>query len=411
MTRLAETTDFLNDPRTDRVMAALEAAGGSDCARFVGGAVRNALMGLSVEDVDIATQLDPAAVLAALEAAGLKAIPTGIEHGTVTAVCEGRPFEITTLRRDVETDGRRAVVAFSRDWREDALRRDFRLNALYADRAGCVFDPVEGGLADLEARRVVFVGDPHQRIQEDALRILRFFRFHAGYGAGDPDPAGLEACLALRDRVADLSGERLQKELLKTLAAPGVMSVLIPLLACLERVVPVADLSVEGAAASFALEPDPVARLALLILANRDAVEAACARLRLARAHQAVLMAGVNPDLSEGAALSDPRALRAAAYRLGKPVVRLALARSLLTDPVGFGARRAALEALESWSVPVFGLRGRDVKALSNLSGNQIGLALKSLEQRWIAADFPAWDFRAELRAYIDTETPCEPEA
>ena len=172
--------DWLNTPETRAVMAALEAArmGG---ARFVGGCVRNTLMGQPVDDIDIATQLKPDETLKALEAAGIRAEPTGLEHGTITAIINGEPFEITSLRRDVETDGRRAVVAFTEDWAEDAQRRDFRFNAIYADRDGRLYDPTGGGLDDAAAGRVIFIGDPDQRLREDYLRILRFFRFNAWY--------------------------------------------------------------------------------------------------------------------------------------------------------------------------------------------------------------------------------------
>ena len=211
--------EWLKLPETRAVMEALEAAGGADCARFVGGCVRNSLMGQSVDDIDIATRLQPSATMAALKARGLRAIPTGVDHGTVTAVAGGRPFEITTLRRDVETDGRRAVVAFTEDWAEDAARRDFRLNALYAGAAGCVFDPTGGGLSDAAQGRIIFVGDPEARIREDYLRILRFFRFFAWYGTGAPDAAGLAACERLSAGVERLSAERMSKELLKLLSA------------------------------------------------------------------------------------------------------------------------------------------------------------------------------------------------
>jgi poly(A) polymerase len=194
---------WMLDPATTRVMEALERAGGEDCARFVGGCVRNAILGAPVRDIDIATTLTPPQVTAALEAASLKALPTGIDHGTITAVALGRPLEITTLRRDVATDGRRAVVAFTTDWSEDAARRDFRLNALYADAAGRLYDPTGAGLADARAGAIVFVGDPVQRIREDALRILRYFRFLAWYGRGEPDPAALAAC---RDEREQLTG-------------------------------------------------------------------------------------------------------------------------------------------------------------------------------------------------------------
>jgi poly(A) polymerase len=206
-------------PPTQAVIHALEAAGGPGCARFVGGCVRDALLKRPIGDIDIATTLRPDAVTAALTAAGLKAAPTGIEHGTVTAISSGKPFEITTLRRDVETDGRRAVVAFTEDWAEDAARRDFRLNALYLQPDGTLNDPTGGGIADAHAGRIVFVGDAETRIREDYLRILRFFRFLAWFGRGEPDAAGLAACAALKDGARGLSGERVSKELLKLLAA------------------------------------------------------------------------------------------------------------------------------------------------------------------------------------------------
>lgn len=211
---------WLESQATRAVMRALEAAGGAGCARFVGGCVRNSLLGQPVDDIDIATRLRPEQTMAALKAAGLKAVPTGVEHGTVTGVSERRPYEITTLRRDVETDGRRAVVAFTEDWAEDAARRDFRLNALYADAAGTVFDPTGGGLEDAAAGRIVFVRWAETRIREDYLRILRFFRFYAWYGRGEPDAVGLAACAKLKGGMAQLSAERVSKEMLKLLTAP-----------------------------------------------------------------------------------------------------------------------------------------------------------------------------------------------
>ena len=220
MAEVLPAQPWLVHPATAAVMSALTAAGGEDCARFVGGCVRNAILGEPVRDIDIATTLIPSAVTAALKAAGLKAVPTGIEHGTITAIAQGRSFEITTLRRDVQTDGRRAVVAFTTDWAEDAARRDFRLNALYADTNGCIFDPTGDGLADARAGRIVFVGDPATRIAEDALRIPRYFRFLAWYGLGEPDHAALAACHEHRDLVTGLSSERIGHELLILLGAP-----------------------------------------------------------------------------------------------------------------------------------------------------------------------------------------------
>ena len=204
---------------TAAVLNALEAEGGPDCARFVGGCVRDALLGRPVSDVDIATTLPPDRVSRTLKAAGLRAVPTGVEHGTVTAVSGGRPFEITTLRRDVSTDGRRAVVAFTEDWLEDAERRDFTLNALYARRNGEVFDSSGRGVEDARAGRIVFMGDPVRRILEDHLRILRFFRFFAWFGRGEPDGPALAACAEHKGAIASLAAERISTELLKLLGA------------------------------------------------------------------------------------------------------------------------------------------------------------------------------------------------
>src|SRR5438270_4782423 len=187
MTESIGQRPWMTAPETAAVMDALEAAGGPSCARFVGGCVRNALMGRDVSDIDIATRLTPDQTTAALQAAGLKAVPTGVEHGTVTAVSGGKPFEITTLRRDVATDGRHALVAFTDDWGEDAARRDFTLNALYAQRDGTLFDPTGHGAADARAGRIVFVGEAEERVREDYLRILRFFRFFAWYGTAPAD--------------------------------------------------------------------------------------------------------------------------------------------------------------------------------------------------------------------------------
>src|ERR1700761_8412569 len=259
---------WLDAKATRTLIAALDAAGID--FRFVGGAVRDGLLGRKVSDIDVATPAMPEDVVRAVEAAGLKAIPTGIAHGTVTAIVARQPFEVTTLRRDVETDGRHAVVAFTDDWRADAARRDFTMNALYADRDGTITD-FFGGEDDARAGRVRFIGDPARRIEEDALRILRFFRFHAWYGRGALDPAGLTASTQLAGMIGRLSGERVRVELLKTLAAPdpapswsamieaGVMAHTVP-----------AALRVDRLSAMTALErdlrlpADPLRRLAAL---------------------------------------------------------------------------------------------------------------------------------------------------
>jgi poly(A) polymerase len=400
---------------TRAVIAALEAKGGPGCARFVGGCVRDTLLARDGPDldIDIATRLTPPEVIAALQAAGLKAVPTGVEHGTVTAVAQGRPFEITTLRRDVETDGRRAVVAFTQDWAEDAARRDFRLNALYADPDGRLHDPTGGGVDDAQAGRIVFVGEPSMRIVEDYLRILRFFRFYAAYGQGAPDAAGLAACAQHRQGLLGLSGERTAKELLKLLSPPdpraavaamtetGVLGVL------LEGAGDVARLSglieIEGDAPAPEHAPDPVLRLAALLPDDRAGVLAATGRLRLANATRDRLLAACSDGGAITADLS-PKAARAAIYRLGRATftdrVKLGWARA----PSQASAAWAALLTLaQSWTPPPFPLNGGDIKALGVSEGPKVGALRAALEAWWIAQDFAPDRAAAlaELRARV----------
>jgi len=378
---------WMASAETRAVIAALQAAGGLDAARFVGGCVRDALLRRPVSDIDIATPLTPDEVTAALKAAGLGAHPTGVEHGTVTATAKGRPFEVTTLRRDVETDGRRAVVAFTTDWAEDAERRDFRLNALYLDPEGQLYDPTGGGIADARAGRIVFVGDPETRLREDHLRSLRFFRFLAWYGKGAPDAAALAACTRLKDGVAGLSGERVSKELLKLLAAPdprpsvrlmaeaGVLGVALPQAGGLARFEALA-----------AFEADPVLRLAALLPDDRSAVAAAAKRLRLSNVQRQRLLCAVSDQIVVNGDLS-PEALRRAIYRLGGATVRdrLLLARAASAE----GGRWGELMGLaQTWTPPRFPLSGADAKAAGVPEGPQLGRLLKAVEDWWVAQDF-----------------------
>ena len=323
---------------TRAVIDALEAVGGPDSARFVGGCVRDAILKRPIGDIDIATPLTPDVVTRALTDAGLKAVPTGIEHGTVTAIADHKPFEITTLRRDVETDGRRAVVAFTGDWAEDAARRDFRLNALYLEPDGTLHDPTGGGIADAHAGRIVFVGDAETRIREDYLRILRFFRFSAWFGKGEPDAAGLTACATLKDGVQTLSGERVSKELLKLLAADdprpavrlmaasGVLSALLPEAGALKRFETLVEIETD-----MLFECDPELRLAALLRDDKTAVTAAAQRLRLSNALRDRLLAACS-DAVRLVSWMSPREIRRAIYRLGakafKDRVKLAWAAS-----------------------------------------------------------------------------------
>lgn len=394
---------------TRAVIAALEAAGGAGCARFVGGCVRDALLRRPVDDIDIATPLTPPEVIAALQAAGLKAVPTGVEHGTVTAVADGRPFEVTTLRRDVETDGRRAVVAFSHDWGEDAQRRDFRLNALYAEPDGTLHDPTGGGLEDAAARRIVFVGDAETRIREDYLRILRFFRFNAQFGAqlgaqlagGEPDVGGLRACADLRGGLATLSAERVSKELLKLLAADdprptvramaatGVLAVILPEAGSLARFEGLVEIE-----AGQLFECDAELRLAALLPDERAVATAACARLRLSNAQRERLTAattdpGATGDVRITSWLS-PREIRRAIYALGAQAFRdrVKLAWAASTRPVTTPQWRMLYVYPTTWTPPAFPLTGAEIKAAGVPEGPLVGAVRREVERWWIDLDF-----------------------
>ena len=387
---------WMRAAQTQAVMAALEAAGGAGCARFVGGCVRNAVMNRPADDIDIATTLLPDQVIAALKAAGLKAVPTGIDHGTVTAVSGGKPFEVTTLRRDVETDGRRALVAFTTDWAEDAQRRDFRLNALYCDAEGRLFDPTGEGLSDAKAGRIVFVGDADTRIREDALRILRFFRFQAWYGAGEPDAEALSACARLKALITSLSAERVSKELLKLLAADdprptvrlmaasGVLAVALPEgreLGRFERLVAIETEQL--------FQCDPALRLGAL-LPDDSAVGAACAeRLRLSNAQRERLsaMLGTTPVIRSW---MSPKEARRDVYTLGAGVFcdRVLLAWAASDRPATTTQWRALLPMAQSWPRPTFPLTGEEVMAAGVPRGPLVGAVMREVEAWWIDNDF-----------------------
>lgn len=378
-------------PETIAVLDALEAAGGE--GRFVGGAVRNAVLGQPIDDVDIATPLTPEAVIAALKAAGLKFAPTGVEHGTVTAIANGKPLEVTTLRRDVETDGRRAVVAFTESWEEDAGRRDFTLNALYADRTGRLYDPTGRGLADAQARRIVFVGDAETRIREDYLRILRFFRFFAWYGKGDPDPAALAACAALKDGLARLAAERVSKELLKLLAAddPRRAIVLMATSGVLETLLPEAqNLARFDALVEIQSEQlftnDPLLRLAALTSGDPSGV---AKRLRLSNAQAGRLTAafGETPRIVSH---MSPREIRRAIYQVGPQAFadRATLAWAGAGRTAVTHQWRGALALGEGWRPPPFPITGDEVAKAGVPAGPMVGVVLREIEAWWIDHDF-----------------------
>jgi len=392
---------WLMAPATRAVMAALEAAGGPGCARFVGGCVRNALIGQPVADVDIATTLKPEETERAIRAAGLKAVPTGIAHGTVTAVAERRPFEITTLRRDVSTDGRNATVAFTDDWAEDAARRDFRLNALYADADGHVFDPTGEGVADCRAGRIVFVGDPETRIREDFLRILRFFRFHAWYGRDEPDPAALAACRTLAPGMTRLSAERVSSELMKLLAAPDPRAAMAAMAGAgvLAQVLREAQLSrlFEAAVAQGA---DPLVRLMVLLPPDEAVVRAAATRLRLANAVRDRLAFAARAVPAINLSMSD-REARAALYHHGATAFSDAVRRHWAETPHRSSEARRLLSLAETWTRPPLPVGGRDLARLGVAPGPETGRLLKAFEAGWIADDFPATGHAERLQALV----------
>jgi poly(A) polymerase len=379
--------DWLTAPATVRVMAALEKAAPGG-ARFVGGCVRNALLGEPVADIDIATVLEPDAARAALEAAGIAVHPTGIEHGTLTAVADHRPFEVTTLRRDVSTDGRRATVAFTTDWAEDAARRDFRINALYADMTGEIFDYV-GGIADIPDRRIVFIGKAEDRIAEDYLRILRFFRFYASYGKGEPDAEALRACAAMTGGLAQLSAERVWMETKKLLAAPdpgpalrlmaetGVSDALFGAAGDAARVSRLAGLGGD----------DPLVRFSAWL----GEAAAVCARaLRLSNAEARRINAIADPDLAREIAQVWPiRAeLEKQVYRHGNTAVAdqlFLLFSRQETPPEGWGG--AIAHAL-SFEAPAFPLTGIDLKRAGIAASPEMGETLRRLENEWIDSRF-----------------------
>ncbi len=354
-------------------------------ARIVGGAVRNALLGEPVADIDVATTCLPDETMRRVRAAGFKAVPTGVEHGTVTVVIDGTPFEVTTLRRDIETDGRHAVVAFGRDFREDALRRDFTINALGLDAAGGLHD-----YADV--RRVRFIDVAGERIAEDYLRILRFFRFHARYGIGEPDRTALDACIAGRGGLDGLSRERVWAELRKLLAAPRA-AVTLQAMACagllmpviggvprLSRFAAIADGPGEGVYPAFRLA-------ALAVAVGEDALRLR-ERLRLSNAEfeRVSGIAAALEGLSGREVLPQIATLRRLAHRLGMDAVAGGL--------VLLGTQGGAVEVqgviAELARTPPFLPTGKDVLALGVGAGPQVGQVLEAAREAWIEADCPA---------------------
>ncbi len=402
-------------------------------ARYVGGAVRDTLLGIAVKDIDLATPLVPRTVIKRLKAAGIRTIPTGIDHGTITALLDEGPVEITTLRHDVSTDGRRATIAFANDWQDDAARRDFTINALYADPATGEISDYFGGLDDLAARRVRFIGDPHERIREDHLRILRYFRFQARFGSLPADTEAEMACAELAATLKGLSRERIGMECMNLLALPdpaptvarmaelGVLAVVLP------------EARVEGLAALVAEEmrqdvpPDALRRLAALLPADAALAEKVAARFRLSTAQKKRLMSAAGREIlpgtgrgtsaaGGGAQASAPDlagqhrpelppvplhhpadgppppvgedSARTLAYRLG---LDQALDRLLLTG--------ASAAPLKSWTIPTFPLKGGEIVARGVKAGPEVARILRAVEDRWVAEGFPG---AARVSALLD---------
>jgi len=328
-------------------------------------------------------------------------VPTGIAHGTVTAVSERQPFEITTLRRDVSTDGRNATVAFTDDWAEDAARRDFRLNALYADGAGRVFDPTGEGVADAAAGRIVFVGDPGTRIREDYLRILRFFRFFAWYGRGEPDAAALVACRALASGMTRLSAERVSRELMTLLAAPDPRVAMAAMAGTgvLAQILPEAEM---GPVFEAAVEQgtDPVIRLMTLLPGDEGIVREASARLRLSNSTRDRLVDAAVAAPVVSLSMTDPE-VRAAVYRFGARAVADALHRRMTERPGEAETGRRLLALAAGWRRPSMPVGGRELARLGVQPGPETGRLLKAFEAGWIADDFPADGHAERLAALV----------
>ena len=394
MTRRVDAAWLREAPLRD-ILAALD--GDGEEARIVGGAVRNALLGEPHGDIDIATTAPPTEVIRRVEAAGFKAVPTGVEHGTVTVVAAGQSFEVTTLREDVETFGRHAKVVFGRDWKRDAERRDFTMNALSLSRDGTVHDYV-GGLADIEARRVRFIGDAARRITEDYLRILRFFRFHAAYGEGSPDAQGLAACIEGRAGLEQLSRERVRMEMVKLLVAKHAVPTLAPMTetGLLEQVLGGVPLLASYAnmvklEAALALAADPVRRLGALGISVVEDAERLRERLRLTNAEHERLASMADGWWQISTSWSEHEA-RVLLYRLGgaRFTDRVLLAWTRAPQGAADPTWHALATLPARWSPPAFPLKAADFMARGVPKGPRLGAALAAAEEAWIAARFPS---------------------
>jgi poly(A) polymerase len=401
-TNIAGRAPWLADKHLQRILAVL--GEGGEEARVAGGAVRNALLGEPVADIDIATTVLPDETMRRGRAAGFKVVPTGKEHGTITLIAAGRPYEVTTLRADIETDGRHAKVSFGRDWRLDAERRDFTINGLFAEADGTVIDHV-GGLADIESRTIRFIGDSQTRIREDTLRILRFFRFFAWYGRGRPDSAGLIACARAKDGVDHLSAERKWAEIKRLLSAPDPSRALLWMRqsGVLSRVLPETEKwGIDAIHALIRTEQDlgwpadPLLRLASLVPPDAARMTALAERLRLSNAEAQRLAAWAMAEPLAPAMTEATLAGRL--YRADSQAIvdrlrlSLASARGKAVQETGSlmdaGGYARLLTYAETWTKPVFPIRGADLKDIGATDGPQLGALLKTLEKAWIESGF-----------------------
>ena len=396
---LAGKADWLNGPDLQKLLTILSADG--EQARVAGGAVRNALLGEPVADIDVATTALPKETMRRAEAAGFKAVPTGIEHGTVTVVAHGKGYEVTTLRADIETDGRRAKVSFGRDWQADAERRDFTINALYAEADGTVVDLV-GGVADLEARRLRFIGDAETRIREDYLRILRFFRFFAWFGDGRPDAEGLKACARLKEGLDRLSAERVWSELKKLLSAPDPSRALLWMrqAGVLSRILPESEKwgidAIHGLVrteADLGWAPDPLLRLEGMVPPDPARMKTLGERLKLSteetqRLQRWALTPAIEAKSTE-AALAKTLYLGDRRGVLDRLRLALANARTRASESdaamMEAGGLSRLLACATNWQKPIFPLKAADI---GMESGPKLGKALKALEGEWIESGF-----------------------
>ncbi len=399
---LAGRADWLADRHLQRLLQVL--AEGGEEARVAGGAVRNALMGAAVTDIDIATTTLPDETARRGAAAGFKAVPTGAAHGTVTLIAAGRPFEVTTLRADVETDGRHAKVRFGRDWRADAERRDFTINGLYAEADGTVVDLV-GGIADIGSRTVRFIGEPDKRIREDFLRILRFFRFFAWYGSGRPDAGGLKACARLKDGLDGLSAERVWSELKKLLSAPDPSRALLWMrqAGVLSRILPESEKwgidaihALAGTERDLGWPADALLRLEAIVPPDGERMAGLSERLRLSKAEAGRLAAWADAPVI--AASASDVALDRQLYRGPEQGIRDRLRLALVgargravndTEAlIEAGVLSRLLKRAEAWQRPVLPIRANDLKALGAKDGPDLGAMLRALETEWTESGF-----------------------